>query len=106
MNAAVVAAIPARCDQCSALCCQLKVVLADGDSVPDHLVDRRPGGPTMMRRDAAGWCAALDRTTHRCTIYSQRPATCRRFVMDGSYCRSVRAEHEAQRDRGQFLSVQ
>src|SRR5690606_32369785 len=72
----------AHCDDCAALCCRLKVVLVATDLIPAHLVDPRDGAPSMMRRDASGWCAALDRATHRCTIYARRPAACRRFAMD------------------------
>ena len=106
MTLASTPVIPARCDQCAALCCQLKVVLAEGDRVPAHLIDASPGAPAMMRRNAAGWCVALDPVSHRCTIYTERPATCRRFVMDGSYCRSVRAEDQAQRNRDRPLIIQ
>lgn len=81
----------ARCDECAALCCRLKVVLAPGDLIPAYLVSKERNSPPILRRDADGWCVALDRVTHRCSIHAQRPATCRRFVMGGGYCRSVRA---------------
>jgi Fe-S-cluster containining protein len=60
--------------------------------VPERWIQRRSDGPASMRRAADGWCAALDRTSRRCSIYSIRPAACRRFVMGGNYCISVREE--------------
>lgn len=59
-------------------------MLITDTGVPDHLIATDEwGGLTMARLDD-GWCAALDRDTHRCMIYAHRPWICREFEM-GSY---------------------
>ena len=61
-----------------------------GDDIPDALVTvDRWGGHVMSRLDD-GWCAALDRGTHRCRIYERRPFVCREFEMGGNECRAER----------------
>jgi Fe-S-cluster containining protein len=40
-----------------------------------------------------------------CSIYDTRPAICRRFVMDGPYCREVRADYSDRRARGIPLTL-
>ncbi len=87
----------AACSRCDAVCCRLTVVLEAGDEVPELLTARLPGGSRVMAHDAQGWCVALDPERRNCGIYADRPGTCRRFVMDGPYCRSVRSEHRAGR---------
>jgi Fe-S-cluster containining protein len=87
----------ADCGQCDAVCCRLTVVLADDDVVPEHLTTRLPSGVRVMAHAADGWCAALDPEHRNCGIYADRPDTCRRFVMNGPYCRSVRSEHQVHR---------
>ena len=53
-----------------------------------------------MARDEEGWCVALDSARMCCSIYESRPEICRRFVMDGPYCRDVRAEYAERTARG------
>lgn len=79
------------CQRCPATCCRLTVVLAPEDRVPDHLTTTQDGLSVMARGDD-GWCLALDREKKCCSIYAQRPDTCRRFVMDGAYCRAIRQD--------------
>lgn len=83
----------ASCARCDAVCCRLTVVLDADEVVPARLTTRTPGGLRVMARDPAGWCVALDRRSMACGIYADRPQACRRFAMDGPYCRAVRAEH-------------
>ncbi len=90
------------CTRCEAVCCRLTVVLADGDQVAAELVVRDANGIEMMARGDDGWCVALDRATRRCSIYETRPATCRRFVMGGGYCRLVRTTFAEARDAGRI----
>jgi Fe-S-cluster containining protein len=78
------------CGRCAAICCRLSVVLVEGDDVPAWLVAPQVNGPDQLLRAPDGWCAALDRSTMRCSIYEQRPSTCRRFVMGGAYCMDER----------------
>jgi len=89
---------PARCDTCRALCCRLTVVLEPGDTVPAHLTARLDNGPRVMARGRNGWCVAMDQDRWNCGIYADRPAVCRRFVMNGPYCRAIR-EQDAQPDQ-------
>jgi len=80
------------CQNCQAVCCRLTVVLMPDDHVPAHLTTVTPEGLHVMAREVDGWCAALDPLQMCCTIYAQRPSTCRRFVMDGPYCRATRED--------------
>ena len=91
---------PARCDRCDAVCCRLTVVLFEGDDVAGHLTTITESGLRVMARDSDGWCVAIDGARMRCSIYESRPESCRRFAMDGPYCRSVREEYSEQRKRG------
>jgi uncharacterized protein len=84
------------CEHCDAVCCRLTVLLEHGDRVPGHYTERTEHGLLVMARDEEGWCVALDHTTMRCSIYADRPATCRRFAMAGPYCRDVRSSYEEQ----------
>jgi hypothetical protein len=36
----------------------------------------------------------------RCSLYAERPQGCRRFVMNGPYCRAVRADAHDRIARG------
>jgi Fe-S-cluster containining protein len=84
---------PVHCSTCEAVCCRLKVVLEPGDTIPSHLTTYLPEGPRVMAHDEAGWCVAMDRAHMNCSIYENRPAVCRRFVMGGPYCKAVRVEY-------------
>lgn len=99
MNACV-ADLPARCDACDAVCCRLTVVLSEADRIPGHLATWTPEGLHVMARDEEGWCVALDGARMSCSIYDSRPEVCRRFAMDGPYCREVRADYADRRARG------
>ncbi|MBK7648214.1 MAG: YkgJ family cysteine cluster protein [Betaproteobacteria bacterium] len=78
------------CDSCAACCCQLEVMLMDGDDVPGRFSTQDEWGGWVMRRLDDGWCAALDRDTMRCTIYERRPDNCRVFEMGDSECQNER----------------
>jgi Fe-S-cluster containining protein len=79
-----------RCDACAAVCCRLVVPLMPGDRIPAWLVDHDQEGFARMAHGADGWCVALDRATHRCTIHPRRPQLCRDFAMGGPSCRDER----------------
>lgn len=89
----------AHCSRCDAVCCRLTVVVRPEDAIPEHLIVERDG-LTVMARDEDGWCVALDSARMCCSIYGTRPAVCRRFLMNGPYCRSVRADYSARRAMG------
>ena len=95
-----VVAPPAHCDACDAVCCRLTVVLMPDDDVPQHLTDWTEAGLHVMARDEEGWCVAIDGARMCCSIYDTRPAVCRRFAMDGPYCREIRADYTDRRARG------
>ncbi len=88
------------CELCSAVCCLLTAVLAPEDDVPEHLVEVLPNGDRAMAHDASGWCVALDREQMNCGIYERRPDVCRRFVMNGPYCRALRIDYRRDLERG------
>jgi Fe-S-cluster containining protein len=87
----------AHCTKCDAVCCRLTVVLQPEDNVPPHLTAHLASGLRVMAHDEEGWCVAMDGARMNCGIYESRPAVCRRFVMDGPYCRAVRADYAEQR---------
>ena len=95
----------ADCAHCDAVCCRLTVVLDGDDRIPGHLTTHTDAGLHVMARDAEGWCVAVDGARGGCSIYGSRPAVCRRFVMDGPYCRDIRADYDDRRKRGIPLVV-
>jgi len=78
------------CGRCAAVCCRLTVVLLADDVVPAQFIAVQAQGPDQLLKLADGWCAALDRQSMRCSIYEQRPQTCRKFAMGGAYCMDER----------------
>lgn len=90
----------ADCSRCDAVCCRLTVVLQDGDDIPDHLTAHTDAGLHVMARDEEGWCVAIDPARMHCGIYATRPQVCRRFVMNGPYCREVREDYRERNARG------
>jgi len=93
-------AAAADCAHCDAVCCRLTVVLMPEDDVPARFTTRDPRGVHVMARDEDGWCVAIDQGRMCCSIYEQRPAICRKFRMDGPYCRDVRADYTDRNARG------
>lgn len=74
------------CASCEACCCRLEVMLMAEDEVPQEFtLQDRWGGWVMLRLDD-GWCAALDRSNMRCTIYEHRPLICAEFPAGASEC--------------------
>lgn len=82
----------AHCSRCLAACCRLTVILQPDDHVPDDLTTHSPEGLHVMKRGEDGWCVALNREHMNCGIYETRPSVCRRFAMNGAYCRAIHAE--------------
>ena len=80
----------ADCARCDAVCCRLTVVLQREDRIPAHLTTVDERGVEQMARGEDGWCVALDAARMCCSIYNERPSVCRRFVMNGPYCRETR----------------
>ena len=71
-------------------CCHLVVELRAGDVVPDHFIVEHAGARCMDQR-GNGACVALDPATFLCTIYADRPQTCRDFNRGESLCRQILA---------------
>ena len=74
----------ARLPLCGAACCKLPLALSTED-VRERVVRWNLGHPYMIDRGADGYCVHLDRQTHRCGVYQQRPIPCR-----GNDCRNDR----------------
>jgi len=74
------------CANCEAICCRLEVLLITDTGVPQEFIATDRWGAMSMARTPEGWCAALDRNTHRCRIYQHRSWICREFEMGGAEC--------------------
>lgn len=80
------------CETCEACCCRLEVILDDDRGIPWAYIAEDAWGGLVMRRLEDGWCAALDRRTLRCSIYSKRPQNCRDFAVGSYECLEERAQ--------------
>ena len=69
-------------------CCHLVVELRAGDIVPEAYVVEHDGSRCMEQR-GDGACIALDPVTQLCTIYEERPQTCREFNRGEALCRQI-----------------
>jgi uncharacterized protein len=74
------------------------VELRPGDRVPEELVAEHAGIRCMDQR-GNGACVALDPATLLCTIYADRPQTCRDFNRGETLCRQVLDRHAARQPR-------
>jgi len=79
------------CANCEACCCRLEVMLITDTGVPHNFIKIDKWGGRNMARLDDGWCAALNRDTMRCMIYSKRPWVCREFKMGEYECINERA---------------
>jgi Fe-S-cluster containining protein len=61
------------------------------DQVPEAFVVEH-GGVRCMDQRGNGACVALDPMTQLCTIYENRPQTCRDFQRGESLCRRILAQ--------------
>jgi Fe-S-cluster containining protein len=64
------------------------VELRAGDVVPEAYVVEHDGARCMEQR-GDGACVALDPMTQLCTIYEDRPQTCREFNRGEALCRQI-----------------
>lgn len=69
---------------CSACCQQplelLRVELEGLKKIHDPgVITEELHGETVAIHDSRGWCPWIDAETHRCTIYEDRPVTCRSY---------------------------
>ena len=91
MNAIKNAGPDISCATCAACCCRLEVMLMGEDQIPAELTAQDRWGGWVMRRLEDGWCAALDRSSMKCSIYAHRPTICRDYPMGKSDCIAERA---------------
>ena len=68
----------ARMHICNAVCCRLDFALTQQE-VEEGKVKWDLGRPYFIRHEADGWCTHLDRGTAKCSIYKDRPGTCRNY---------------------------
>jgi uncharacterized protein len=61
-------------------------MLITDTGVPSHLIATDQWGAMTMAQLDDGWCIALDRGSHLCTIYENRPWVCREFEMGSPEC--------------------
>jgi Fe-S-cluster containining protein len=87
------------CERCAAVCCRLTVVLQPDDDIQVELTTALADGSRVMAHGASGWCVALDHGQMNCGIYERRPQACRRFVMNGPYCRALRIDYRRDHER-------
>lgn len=67
--------------------------LRPGDRVPEEYVTEH-AGVRCMDQHGDGACVALDPLTLLCTIYADRPQTCRDFNRGEPLCRQTLARAE------------
>jgi Fe-S-cluster containining protein len=81
------------CANCEACCCRLEVLLITDTGVPEHFIELDQWGCQTMARLEDGWCAALNRSTLKCSIYDKRPWVCREFETGEYACIAERAAY-------------
>lgn len=64
------------------------------DEPPVELTEQDSWGGWVMKRLDDGWCAALDRKTLLCTIYTQRPGICADYQAGEPDCLEQRILHK------------
>jgi len=67
-----------RIHLCRAACCKLPLALSKED-VQEGIVRWDLGQPYMIARQGDGACIHLNRETHCCSVYAQRPIPCRGY---------------------------
>ncbi|MFQ6029014.1 MAG: YkgJ family cysteine cluster protein [Dehalococcoidia bacterium] len=67
-----------RVHLCKAACCRLPLALSKED-VKEGAVRWDLGQPYMLARNKDGYCNHLNRATHQCTVYANRPIPCRGY---------------------------
>jgi Fe-S-cluster containining protein len=86
------------CDNCTAACCRSHALIkvTRDDNTPMECRNRGFDYDSMKLMDDPDFggqrCICLG-PNHKCTIYEDRPSTCRAFEMGGSQCMYVRKEY-------------
>jgi hypothetical protein len=63
---------------CKARCCSINGILLNDAEARSGLFEAS-GDPPELKRCADGYCCYNDRGSRSCTVYEQRPVTCRDF---------------------------
>ena len=84
--------IPA-CAGCGRCCHQVVELIDEVDQVDEAFVVEHDGVRCMEQR-GDGACVALHPVTKLCTIYEDRPRTCREFDRGGELCRRILAARQ------------
>ena len=71
-----------RVHLCQAACCKLPLALSRED-VEEGVVRWDLGRPYLIAQGEDGYCVHMDRCTHRCGVYDQRPIPCRGYDCRG-----------------------
>ncbi|MDH4187189.1 MAG: YkgJ family cysteine cluster protein [Nitrospira sp.] len=71
---------------CRTYCCQLLVRLTEEDA--QRLYPERPTA-RFLEKAEDGFCIHLDRMTHRCNIWEQRPEVCRGYDCNSDFLLQV-----------------
>jgi hypothetical protein len=67
-----------RIDKCRAACCRLELALSKQD-IEEGIVKWNLGRPYLIARNSDGYCRHLERATHQCAVWQQRPIPCRGY---------------------------
>jgi hypothetical protein len=67
-----------RVHLCQAACCKMHFALSRQD-LEEGVVRWNLQHPYVVAQGGDGYCAHLDRTSHRCTVYVNRPLPCRAY---------------------------
>jgi Fe-S-cluster containining protein len=67
-----------RLHLCRAACCRLQFALSRQD-IEEGIVKWDLGKPYMIAKGPDGYCRHLDQTSHRCTVWQNRPIPCRGY---------------------------
>ncbi|RZN41684.1 MAG: YkgJ family cysteine cluster protein [Methanosarcinales archaeon] len=67
-----------RMHLCKAACCKMNFALSRQD-IEERIVRWDLGHPYMIAKDVDGYCVHLDKRTHTCRIWENRPVPCRAF---------------------------
>jgi Fe-S-cluster containining protein len=91
--------LPPTCHGCGRCCVRtgphLDVYVGPGELVPWSMTEE-VDGLRLMRRTADRSCVALDPRTRLCTIYDQRPWSCRELQRGDPDCLAACADRPAE----------
>jgi Fe-S-cluster containining protein len=79
------------CMGCGACCHKMLTDVGRFNNVPEEMTFTL-GGVRYMQQRADETCVALDLDTMLCTIYEDRPATCRKFKEGSIKCLGIKAK--------------